>query len=86
MRKLLAVALITITLFSCKKEQAAPAPTPAVDCNCGVVTQIYLDTNPPAKFRKFMRNDCSNNNSEVIIPSTFFSVKVGDKLCIGYSW
>jgi hypothetical protein len=93
MKKLLLI--IPLLVLSCKKEQPTPEPKtdPIVeDCTCGVVTKVefYIGQGYTNTFY-WMRNDCTNNNSQVNIDeykldNPTHDVKEGDYICIGKTW
>lgn len=92
MRKML--FLIPVLFLSCKKDAPVPnEPTPTEqDCTCGAVTKVefYIGQGYTNTFY-WMRNDCTNNNSQVNIDmykldNPNHNVQEGDYICIGKTW
>lgn len=61
MKKLILMTMISISLFSCKKEEIKPIePTPIENCDCGTI--VYANNNSSSMNVLIgVKNNCSDN-------------------------
>lgn len=94
MKKLILMTMISISLFSCKKEDCKPNEPnePIKDCNCGVV--IYANNSSTSMSAyKGVRNHCSGNmktfpiySSSGWLPQAELKEMEGQEHCSNQSW
>jgi putative cell wall-binding protein len=71
MKKVLSIALASVLLFSCTKEQAK-------ECNCGLVVSDDV-----ADYSVVIRNSCSGNERRFVLqPGDWINAGVGENYCI----
>jgi hypothetical protein len=72
MKKILTLFLATMTLFSCKKDDAKQG------CNCGLIV-----SDNSSDYSVVIRNKCSNNERRfTLTPGDWMNAFVGSEYCI----
>jgi len=86
------IALVSIALVSCSKEEVSPTPTPEINCTnftCGLiidkkeVVKVDVLGTESVTYDYILRNQCSGNEREINSIESYF---VYDLLCLSSSW
>ena len=80
MKKVICLTALILVLLSCKKDQPAPAPTPAGSCYCGEILQTDMNNKTVTA-----KNYCSGTILTFYVGATWFTTAHAD-YCRTIAW